>query len=142
MKNIKLLLLIVFTSTSCNYTIEDIHYGQDECFNCKMMIIDKKHASEFMTSKGKSYKFDSIECMIDYIDNIDELQVSVFLVNDYGNPGRMINTNNALFLISDNVTSPMGANLSAFSNFNDITKVDSLGDVYNWNELRAHIRKL
>ena len=80
--------------------------------------------------------------MIDYIDNIDELQVSVFLVNDYGNPGRMINTNNALFLISDNVTSPMGANLSAFSNFNDITKVDSLGDVYNWNELRAHIRKL
>ncbi len=141
MKNIKLLLLIVSISISCNYTIEHIHYGQDECFNCKMMIIDNKYASEFMTSKGKSYKFDSIECMIDYIDNIDESEVSIFLVNDYGNPGRMINTNIAFFLISDNITSPMGANLSAFSDFNDIDKVDSQGDVYNWNELIAHVRK-
>jgi copper chaperone NosL len=106
-----------------------------------MMIIDNKYASEFMTSKGKSYKFDSIECMIDYIDNIDESEVSIFLVNDYGNPGRMINTNIAFFLISDNITSPMGANLSAFSDFNDIDKVDSQGDVYNWNELIAHVRK-
>ena len=47
-------LLLIFTS--CNVGPQAINYGSDGCHFCKMTIVDKVHAAEIVTKKGKVYK--------------------------------------------------------------------------------------
>ena len=104
-------LLIVF---SCNVAPKPIDYGNDGCHFCKMTIVDKVHAAEIVTKKGKVYKFDAIECMVQFMDEFDTSEIELYLSNDYTSPEVLINATEATFLISENIPSPMGAYLSAF----------------------------
>lgn len=133
-----LLLLIV----SCNVSPQPISYGQDVCHFCTMTIVDKLHAAEIVTKKGKVFKFDATECMVNYLKGIDMSEVGLFLSNDYTEPGLLIDATKATFLISENIPSPMGAFLSAFKDKADAEKVQSEkgGALYNWDELLGHIK--
>ena len=51
-------LLTFITLSSCNIQPQPINYGEDACHFCKMNIIDKQHAAQIVTSKGKAFKFD------------------------------------------------------------------------------------
>lgn len=105
-----LLLLI-----SCKVSPEAIEYGKDQCSFCKMNIVDKTHAAQLVTAKGKQFKFDAIECMVNYLGENSEEKTALLLVANYGNPGEMIDAESAAYLISSEIKSPMGANLSALS---------------------------
>jgi len=142
MKTLKQLTLILLTSlviTSCNIKPEPILYGEDGCHFCKMTIVDKIHAAEMVTKKGKVYKFDATECMIHFMDEFDTSQVELYLSNDYTKPEVLIDATQATFLISKNVPSPMGAFLSAFENKADAEAVlkEKGGDLYTWETLLA-----
>ena len=110
-------LLLVFTS--CNVGPEAINYGSDGCHFCKMTIVDKIHAAEVVTAKGKVYKFDATECMINFLNEFDTSTIALYLSNNFTNPEELIDATQATFLISKNVPSPMGAFLSAFKNKED-----------------------
>jgi copper chaperone NosL len=140
MKTLKqhaLILLTTLIITSCNVTPEPIAYGDDGCHFCKMTIVDKIHAAEIVTKKGKVYKFDATECMVNFIEEFDASQVELFLSNDYTKPEALIDATKATFLISKNVPSPMGAFLSAFENKADAEAVqkEKGGDLYTWETL-------
>jgi copper chaperone NosL len=120
MKSINLTLVFTFfVSTiliSCSPKPEPINYGQDVCDLCKMNITDNKFAAEIVTKKGKVYKFDSIECLLTFKDlELDEKEIHSEWVNDFSNPGNMINLKEAYFLQSDVFRSPMGLNVLSFS---------------------------
>jgi copper chaperone NosL len=130
------LLIVIFTFVSCSKAPEPINYGSDMCHYCKMTIVTKTHAAQMVTSKGKQYKFDAIECMIRFLDDRQELiEKSNLLITDYNSPGIMTDAKTAGYLICDEITSPMGANLTGFSSIEQAkTKIDnSSAEYYDWN---------
>ena len=135
-----LLLLLVFSS--CNVSPKPIVYGSDGCHFCKMTIVDKVHATEFITKKGKVYKFDATECMINYFDEFDTSQIELYLTNYFSKPEALTDATKATYLISKNIPSPMGAFLTAFENTSEADKVQSEkgGKLYSWPELLAHLK--
>ena len=135
MRLLYVILLLAFSA--CQPEPKPISYGNDDCTFCKMTIADSRYGAEFVTDKGKVYKFDAIECMADYVNKNAELPSSFLLVNTYDNPKALVSTAECTFLISDNLPSPMGAYLTAFY---DKVKADSMqkvksGSLYSWNEI-------
>lgn len=125
---------------SCSPKPEPIDYGNDICDFCKMNITDNKYAAELVTSKGKVYKFDSIECLFQYKDlefkSDDEIHFE--LVNDFTNPGELIDLRKAFFLLSDVFRSPMGMNVLSVSSEEKLNEIKSQhgGEVLTYNEVR------
>ena len=137
-----LAFLFIITLVSCNVSPKPIDYGNDGCHYCKMTIVDKLHAAEIVTTKGKVYKFDATECMINFTDEFETSEIELYLSNNYTEPGELIDATKATFLISKNVPSPMGAFLSAFKEETKAKQVqtEKEGKLYTWQELLTHIK--
>lgn len=112
------LLGTIITLQSCAQQPEPIRYGQEACVFCKMTIIDKKFAAEIVTDKGKVFKFDDLSCLSKYlkVNNLPEASLSFIVVNDYNNPGELIDARTAIFVGSHDLRSPMRGDVAAFSN--------------------------
>jgi len=133
------LLLILY---GCNVSPKAIDYGNDGCHYCKMTIVDKIHATEIVTKKGKVYKFDASECMIHFLKEFEDTsKIELYLANNYTNPEAFIDATKATFLISENIPSPMGAFLSAFKNKADAEKEQAKkgGTLYTWSGIQNHL---
>ena len=109
------LVVLIFISTSCKPEPKPIAFGAEVCSSCTMTIVDKQHAAQLVTKKGKVYSFDAIECMLRSEQLKEKEKIALFLCNDYSEPGLMIDATKATFLICEAVPSPMGANLSGFA---------------------------
>ncbi|WP_372944822.1 nitrous oxide reductase accessory protein NosL [Muriicola sp.] len=129
---------ILIFLTSCEIKPEPIQYGMDGCHFCSMTIVDRQHAAEFVTSKGKVFKFDAVECMMNQLNKEDISEIALFLVNDYVTPGELVSAQEATYLISENIPSPMGAYLSAFENKEDAERVReaNTGILLDWKGLQ------
>ena len=136
---IALLLLFI----GCNVSPQAIDYGNDGCHFCRMTIVDKVHAAEVVTKKGKVYKFDASECMINFMKEFDINEIELYLSNNYTEPEALIDATKATFLISENIPSPMGAFLSVFKDENEAKKMqsDKGGKLYSWDELIAYLQE-
>lgn len=142
MKNLGLIAVLAIFFASCSKSIEKIDYGHDACNFCSMTIVDNTHAAQVVTDKGKNYKFDASECMINWLaGGKDESEFLHILSADYYNPGQMTDATQATFIISENIPSPMGAYLSAVSNLQDGEELQSEfgGELYNWTEIKQQI---
>ena len=138
-----LIIALFLTFYSCNVSPQAIDYGNDGCHFCSMTIVDKVHAAEIVTNKGKVYKFDASECMINFLKDFEDAsEVKLYLTNNYTEPEVLIDATKATFLISENIPSPMGAFLSAFKSKAEAEKMltDKGGALYSWNELLAHFK--
>ncbi len=139
MKNLNILLLMLMLS--CTPEPKPIEYGSDMCHFCKMTVVDQQHGAEAVTSKGKVFMFDAIECMINHLDKQKDTDFAFVLVNNYENPGELIDARNSYFLISKNIPSPMGAYLSAFSSRNNASQMQQQkgGKIFNWMGIQQKI---
>jgi len=122
---------------ACTPSPQPIAYGQDACHSCLMTIVDERHAAELVTTKGKVYKFDAIECMMRSMKEETDRQYALALVCDYDNPGTLIDAHSASYLVSPSIPSPMGAFLSAFATNDRATEMqqEKGGQVYAWENL-------
>jgi copper chaperone NosL len=136
------LITIFWLFYSCNISPKAINYGADGCHYCKMTIVDKVHAAEIVTKKGKIYTFDATECMVNFQKEFNTSEIKLFLSNNYNEPESLIDATKATFLISKNIPSPMGAYLSAFKTKNEALTVQSEkgGTMYSWQELLNHLQ--
>ena len=145
MKTFKHFLIsaLVLLFLSCEVSPQAIDYGKDGCYFCKMTIVDKIHAAEIVTKKGKIYKFDATECMVNFIKTFDVSEVKFYLTNSYLEPENLIDATKVTFLISNNIPSPMGAYITGFKNKADAEKIkaEKDGTLYNWEELLKHLNK-
>ncbi len=141
-----ILLLAIFLIVSCKPKVNPIEYGTDGCEFCKMTIMDKRYGTEVVTSKGKVFKFDAIECMINYLHkNKDKSnEFKLVLVTPYTTPETLIEANQTFILRSKNLPSPMGAYLTAFPLKKEAEDVQNEkgGDIYNWNELFSKFKEI
>lgn len=124
---------------SCSAELKPIDYGTDKCDNCEMTIVDNKFGAEIVNIKGKTFKFDAVECLINYFaaGKIKKNEISKTLVTHYNKPGVLTEAGRSYFLISDNLPSPMGAFLSAYENEATANKFKEKYDgvIYNWDEI-------
>jgi Predicted lipoprotein involved in nitrous oxide reduction len=136
MKNLITILTLALILSSCNVKQQEIYYGEDICHYCSMTIVDRQHAAQLVTDKGKAYKFDAIECMVNYLAE-DSKPIALYLVADYTKPEVLIDAKKATFIISSNIPSPMKANLSAVASKAEAEdlKASKGGELYTWDTL-------
>ncbi|MCB0839439.1 MAG: nitrous oxide reductase accessory protein NosL [Bacteroidetes bacterium] len=136
----KLLICALILLIGCQVSPRKIEYGHDACAFCKMTIIDQRHAAQLVTEKGRNYVFDAIECMIRYQKETPQTY-RFQLVSDYLSPGTLIQVEEATFMISNDIPSPMGAFLSAFADTDQLYGLPEAedGKIYKWTELKQAI---
>ncbi len=110
-----IIILFAFIFQSCSASPEPIEYGSDGCAHCKMIISDKKYGAELVTSKGKIYKFDSAECLADFLSEEKLLKENIhsILVTNFQPPNEFLNAEKAYYLKNEKFHSPMGMNILA-----------------------------
>ncbi len=122
--------------TACSNEPQPIDYGNENCNFCEMTIVSQVYSAQAVSQKGKQYKYDAIECMVnDQLQNNYDMAVN--LVANYEQPGTMIDVDNARFVINDSIKSPMGVNLAAFKKESSVVRDGSEG-IFSWLELIAH----
>ncbi|MBC2839290.1 nitrous oxide reductase accessory protein NosL [Robiginitalea sp. SC105] len=134
-------LLLIAILSACQTGPRPIAYGTDGCHFCRMTIVDRQHAAELVTDKGKVYKFDATECMINYLREVPGVEMAHYLVTDFANPGGLTDAREASYLISENLPSPMGAYLTAFAHPGDAREALARfgGELYDWQQVRKTI---
>lgn len=75
-----------------------IAFGSDRCVDCGRTIEDKRFAAQAAGPDGKTYKFDSVECLADWIQRHPERRIASIWVVDFEHPLRMIPATTALYL--------------------------------------------
>ncbi len=133
-----LLLLAGILAASCSVKPQPIVYGTDGCHFCKMTIVDNQHAAELVTVKGRAFKYDAIECMMNHLADWNEPAVELYLIADYATPGELIDARDAHYLIAESIPSPMGAFLSGFADPKSRhgSMVGVADKTFNWDELK------
>lgn len=122
--SIVFLFSFLFLFLNCGVSPESINYGKDECEHCRMMVTDDKYGSEIVTDNGKIFKFDSIECLVEFAFEKKSIgdNNQTFLVTDFAVPKSLIDARRASYVQNDSFRSPMGLNVSALSNESELQK--------------------
>jgi len=138
MKTLAIPLVFLFLLAGCSVGPRPIEYGSDHCAHCEMVIMDSRYGSELVTAKGKVYTFDSIECLVDYLDKLPQGETARFvLVTPYTRPGTLVPAAEADYLHSKGLPSPMGMYLTAFDDDHEICAAhrEHGGLIFSWDEL-------
>lgn len=98
----------------CKSEPKPIRYNLDTCEFCQMVITDPRYGTEILTDKGKAYKFDSFECLIDYTKETKP-EIDKYLVTSFDKPKQLIDGSTCFVLQCEAMPSPMGRNLTVFS---------------------------
>jgi copper chaperone NosL len=135
------LAAVVFSAivVSCSSGPIEIAYGKDECALCRMTIMDNRFGTELVNSKGKAYKFDSVECLVNYVNDNDVTDHKPY-VTQFNVPEKLVSADNVQYLISEEIPSPMGENISAHPSGTDLTVYNNESIIFNWNELLIHFK--
>ncbi|HEX4877005.1 MAG TPA: nitrous oxide reductase accessory protein NosL [Chitinophagaceae bacterium] len=137
-------LLVAFFMSSCSVKPEPFKYGQDNCYFCKMGIVDPKYGCEIVTKKGKVYKFDDLVCMINYLHSgtLNENEIAKKVVINFNKENDFLEVSKAVFWVSPELRSPMGSNAGAFNSKEDAEKIKDgkSGSFSNWEELYNKVK--
>ncbi|MBW7885100.1 MAG: nitrous oxide reductase accessory protein NosL [Caldilineaceae bacterium] len=121
----------------------EIRYGETMCAECGMIINEPKFASGFAyeESEGryKSLAFDDIGEMLAYIRAQTEAQTPVGIwVHDYESE-EWIDAETALYVMSDEIHSPMGHGIVAFATQEAAEGMANTvhATVLDWNKVRV-----
>jgi len=139
-----LLLIIGVSLFSCATPPVPLVYKKDMCDYCKMQLEDPHYGGEIITNKGKIYKFDAEECMINFLlkmpDNL--IQSSKVLAADYNIQGQLLDAKKALYLSAGKMHSPMGLDIAAFSNKEEAKNAQGEfgGNIVAWDDAINYVK--
>lgn len=138
-----LLIPALLLLASCKVEPKPIDYGSDACHFCRMTIVDKQHGAEIVTSKGKVFKFDAVECMLNYMQDLEGPSDALFLANGYTRPAELLNATKATYLVSEGIPSPMGEYLTAFGSDSEAMEAQKKhgGILYSWKDIQKRFNK-
>lgn len=137
-------ILICMVVLSCSTEPEPLHYGTDICTFCKMTLVDNKFGAELVTKKGKVYKFDDLNCFLNYYnsghESVEDFQHR--LVIDYSNPGNLLDATLGLYVKSPDIRTPMDSKVAAFGTKSGMdTFMKQWKGIYlSWSEVTTHYK--
>lgn len=145
-RNITVALSIVFClfMSACSVEPEPLHYGKDNCHACKMTLVDNKFGAEIVTTKGKIYKFDDVNCMLNFYNSgeVSTDNMKDILIVDFAKPEKLIDARNALYIKSEDIKTPMASNIAAFETNEDLKQMNSdwKGILLSWGEVQTQFK--
>jgi copper chaperone NosL len=92
----------------------EIHYGEDICDACGMLISDAKFAAATVEEDGTALKFDDIGDLVSYYAAHPGAKVKAFFVHDYPSE-TWLRAENAYFIKSDQIQTPMAHGIAAYA---------------------------
>jgi len=122
-------VFLVICLIGCSSKPEPIRFGEDHCEYCKMGIVDKRFGAELITEKHRVYKFDAVECLMDFMEE-QKVEHDEILVLPYDGLGQLYPVDSLVFAISTAYKSPMGGNIAAF-----LPQNAPSGEQLKWEEL-------
>lgn len=130
--------LLMLGFMACSSGPQEINYGSDKCDFCSMGIADKPFGTELVSDKGKAYKFDSTECMLNYLGKNEDKTFTHYLTATMDQPGTLQDARQAYYLVSENLPSPMGANISAYTTkaLAEASQSENGGEVYDFEGIK------
>ncbi|MBI4373048.1 MAG: nitrous oxide reductase accessory protein NosL [Candidatus Omnitrophica bacterium] len=112
-----ILAFLVFSAAGCGKVdLESppkIRYGKDICSECGMIVSEQQFAAASVDQDGNMSKFDGIGCLILHQAKQTSSAHRTW-VRDYKTE-EWIEVNNAFFVNAENLVTPMGFGLIAFS---------------------------
>jgi copper chaperone NosL len=129
---------VIFFFSSCTAQPEPFRYGKDVCDFCKMGIVDPKFGGELVTKKGKVYKFDDLNCMINYLKTgaLKDAELSHKLVINYNKQNDFLNVEESFFVVNPDFKTPMGSNTAGFASKPEADKtLTPTAKQLRWDEL-------
>jgi copper chaperone NosL len=119
-----------------------IHYGEDICAFCGMIISEERHAAAYVTEGGHAHTFDDIGDMVKAHLETEE-EVLAFFVHDYEDEA-WIRAETAQYVLSDRLTTPMASGVAAFTSSQKAQTLASelQGQVLTFAELLSHYRQM
>jgi copper chaperone NosL len=141
---LKYLWLLAIIMPACNPAIKPIDYGNEKCSHCRMSVVDQRFACQLVTTKGKSFSFDAVECMIQFVSTQveEESTIAILATNTLDKPGVLSDAKAMVYLVSENMPSPMGAYINPF--YNNAAALENQqkngGDIYTWHQLTEQFK--
>ena len=134
-------LLLVFVMSSCSSQPQPIKYGSDACDFCKMTIMQKKFANEWVTDKGKIYRFDDLHCLLSFRKG-DKNNGTAY-INDFTEKQELAKAADLFFVESNAINAPMGGHLAAFTNkvAADGFAKNNNGQILSWQQVTQETLK-
>lgn len=121
----------------------EIAYGRDVCEQCGMVISEARFACATVLEDGTAHKFDDLGDMVLYHFDRPDQKVVAYFAHDY-NSEAWIRAENAFYVQSDAIKSPMGHGLAAFeaATAAEAFATEVGGRVLNFDGMRAdvHVR--
>jgi copper chaperone NosL len=138
-------VIVLFLFSGCKAQPEPFKYGTDECFMCKMAIVDEKFGSELVTKKGKVYKFDDIGCMVWQLETGSPAakDLAHTVVINFEKKNDFLDVHKTFFVLSDEIRSPMNFRTAAFASRESAEKFlqGKKGEILNWEEIYKKFKK-
>lgn len=111
-----------------------------------MMITEPQFASQLLNRQGRSYKFDSIECMaaFDQTNVPDEgITVHSHWVPDFTTGEEWLRVEDAYFFHSETLRSPMGLYLTAYSSLDTAQEYrdEYQGEILDWPAIKELVNR-
>lgn len=136
-----LLLPALLVLAGCDTAPQPIDYGKDECAECKMTLVDRHYGTQWISGKGKVFKFDDVNCMIEFAarePSQSDGGARLFIV-DFQRPNQFLPVGDAVFLKHKGLRSPMGSHIAAFASEQDLQGVlrqlGGEGTILRWDEV-------
>ena len=132
-----LAIVIAFILMGCAETgPSKIELNKDACDHCKMNISDIRFATQFVTPKGRYYKFDDLLCLLEYT-KLNNMETKSIWVSSYVSKNEFIDVQDAYFFSSDQLRSPMRGNMAAVRIVDSSSVPFDKKDInsYSWKEL-------
>lgn len=102
-----------------------------------MSVSDPKFAAELVSEKGKVFTFDAIECLAAHVATGGEGTPGTAWVTDFYQAGTWVKAEEAFYVRSPALRSPMALNIAAFKTRADFEKAkgEYRGAELRWQEV-------
>ena len=153
MQTIRVVALALFSLllAACGTRVDpntppEIVYGEDVCDQCNMIISDERFAAAAAVEEAPGdyayRRFDDIGDMLAYRQAHPELSFVSLWVHDY-NTLEWLDADQAYYVVSPEIHSPMGHGIAAFADraTAEAFAAEKAGQVLTWDELVMYFQK-
>jgi copper chaperone NosL len=116
-----------------------LNYGKDQCHHCKMTLVDNRYGAALRTDKGKVYKFDDVNCLVDFLHSgkLPQAEVAEISFANFAQPNTLVPQEQAWFLHSDSLNTPMASGVAVFGSEAELQKAQATypGRQWTWQQL-------
>ncbi len=140
------LLAAALLLAGCAIEPQPIQFGSESCAQCWMVISEPQFAAQALNRRGRAYSFDSIECLAAFVlrgEQVPPENLHSTWVAPLTEPETWIRAEDAHYLRSETLRSPMGEGLSAYPSLEEARahQTEFGGQVMTWDELLATLQQ-